>query len=464
LELAQAGYIVGTPTQLGLYSFVLQVTDSSAPPYVLTQAATLNVVPTPLNESGSPLSPAPVNVLYHSQIPGSGGTPPYTWNITSGTLPAGINLDPVTGFLDGMPTQVGTYNFVVTLADSSNPQQTDSGNEFIQVVNGRGRNDSIATATPLGNSQNIPVPLVFSISPYIDPVNAATPNPDTDYYRLVATGGSHIHVETFASSNLLDTVLEILDRNGQRYASCGPSSYNSSCLNDNKNSSSLDSALDFRVPGSPTTQTTFYAHIFDWRGDARPDMLYNLNIAGVIEPLVISPTTLGAGATRGVNYSQQFTTQGGTGNVTWSVVGGALPPGWSLSASGQLSGVATTNGPYSFMIQAADSAQPPQTTRTQYSLIIADPLHVTGPANWPNACLNQPYSFTVTTTGGLPPIQFGFNSLSWVALISLNQSTGVVSGIARTLGTFTGSVGAIDSAQPGSADGHNISLTVVNCP
>jgi large repetitive protein len=467
LTLTQAGNITGTPTQLGPSSFVLQVTDSGTPPYVITRPVTLTVVPTLLSDYGNPISPAPVNVLYHSQIPGSGGTPPYTWSVSSGQLPPGLVLDPATGFIDGTASQIGTYNFVATATDSGSPPQTATANDFIQVVANRGRNDSIATATPLGNSANVSFPLVLSISPYIDPINAATPNPDTDFYKLVANGGSSVHVETFAhrswGADTLDSVIEILNASGGRYSSCMQPSYNLPCLNDDIDQTTLDSALDFKVPGSPTSQTTFYVHVFDWRGDARPDMQYYLNISGVVEPLSISPSTLGLGATRGANYQQQFTAQGGTGNVTWSVAGGALPPGWSFSASGLLSGIATTDGSYSFTIKATDSANPVQNTQTQYSLLIAEPVVITVPVVWPNACVNQPYSFTVQTTGGIPPIRYSFYSGAWV-LSGLDQSTGTFSGNPTVLGTFVGSVGAIDSAQPPSTTGQNVSLTVVNCP
>ena len=52
-----------------------------------------------------------------------------------------------------------------------------------------------------------------------------------------------------------------------------------------------------------------YIHVLDWRGDARPDMLYFLNVSGVIEPLTMSPTTLGLGATRGAGYRRQVADQ-----------------------------------------------------------------------------------------------------------------------------------------------------------
>jgi hypothetical protein len=467
LSLTGGGFIVGTPSQLGTFNFTLQVTDSGFPPYVVTLSLAFRVTPIPLSDLGGPLSPAPVNMVYHSQIPGSGGTPPYTWSIASGQLPPGIVLDPASGYLDGTPTQVGTFNFVAKAVDSGNPPQTATANDFIQIRPGLGRNDSINTATPLGNSANQPIPIIFSISPYIDPINAATPNPDTDFYRLVASGGSLVHVETFArrsfGADSLDSVIELLNASGIRFQTCTQPDYASVCLNDDLDATTLDSALDFKVPGTSTTQTILYLHVFDWRGDARPDMQYFLNISGVVEPLTISPSSLGLGATRGVNYQQQFTANGGTGNVTWSLDGGSLPPGWSLTSSGLLAGVATTDGSYTFAIKATDSANPPQAARKQYTLQIAEPVVITSPAVWPNACANMPYSFTITTAGGLPPMHFGFISLNWVA-INLDPATGIFSGTTNVTGTFTGTVGASDSAQPPSGQSQNVTLNVVSCP
>jgi hypothetical protein len=191
-------------------------------------------------------------------------------------------------------------------------------------------------------------------------------------------------------------------------------------------------------------------------------MQYYLNVSGVIEPLTIT-TTLGLGATRGVSYSQQMASTGGTGAMTWSVASGALPTGWTLSPTGLLSGTATTDGTYSFTIQAKDSGNPPQTAQTQYALLIAEPVQLTSSATFPDACVNQPYSFQATTSGGIPPIQFSFFSAAWVP-INLNQSTGLWSGTAGLPGTYTGSFGTIDSAQPPSTSGQTVTLTVKNCP
>ncbi|PYU64648.1 MAG: hypothetical protein DMG49_26080 [Acidobacteria bacterium] len=461
----------GVATQLGTYNFVLQVNDSSSPNYVASESVTLQVKPVPLQITGRDAPPAPLGLLYHFQVPLFGGTPPFIWNLVpgQGQLPPGLALDSSNGYIDGVPTQLGSFPATIQATDSGSPPQTSSRSYTMLVRKALGRNDSIATATPLGNGY-----WPASISPYIAPITGSTANPDSDYYRVTGTGGSVVHIQvrgqSYYGNNPLDPVLEILDSNGQRLATCTTPAYNSPCLNDDIDATTTDSALDLQVPGAGSTQTTFYAHVFDERGDARPDMVYQIQISGAVDPLKISPTSLGAGATRGVNYQQQFSTTGGTGNVTWSVGSGILPPGWVLGSGGLLNGVATTNGTYAFTIIATDSASPPDTATTQYTLLIADPLVITSPAMWPIACLGQAYSFTVQTTGGVPPFNWGFYSASWPAGINFPISpppqgpTLVFSGVGNVLGTFTARVSPGDSAQPSSGMIQVITLTIANCP
>ncbi|MBV9885329.1 MAG: hypothetical protein JO119_02165, partial [Acidobacteria bacterium] len=145
------------------------------------------------------------------------------------------------------------------------------------------------------------------------------------------------------------------------------------------------------------------------------------------------------------------------------VSGGALPPGWSLSTAGLLSGTATTDGTYTFAISANDSANPAQTSAQQFTLLIAEPVVITSSATFPNACVNKPYSFQVTTTGGLPPLHFnGITSQHWIGINP--DENGLFTGSSPLTGTFTGSYGVSDSAQPPSFVGQTISITVVNCP
>jgi hypothetical protein len=60
-----------------------------------------------------------VNAPYTATISATGGTGPYTFAVSSGTLPAGIVLNPTTGALTGTPTTSGTSNFTITATDTS---------------------------------------------------------------------------------------------------------------------------------------------------------------------------------------------------------------------------------------------------------------------------------------------------------------------------------------------------------
>lgn len=62
---------------------------------------------------------ATVGVAYSCQVAVTGGTAPYTYAVTTGTLPAGLSLDGSTGLISGTPTTSGTSTFTVTVTDSS---------------------------------------------------------------------------------------------------------------------------------------------------------------------------------------------------------------------------------------------------------------------------------------------------------------------------------------------------------
>jgi hypothetical protein len=64
----------------------------------------------------------------------SGGTPAYTWSITSGNLPAGLTLAATTGIISGTPTASGTSSFTATVSDNGAPVQTKSAATSIIVA------------------------------------------------------------------------------------------------------------------------------------------------------------------------------------------------------------------------------------------------------------------------------------------------------------------------------------------
>jgi hypothetical protein len=72
----------------------------------------------PAITTSSPLPRGSAGVVYSQTFVASGGTKPYTWAITVGSLPAGLTLSSSSGILNGMPSTAGTFPFVVTVTDS----------------------------------------------------------------------------------------------------------------------------------------------------------------------------------------------------------------------------------------------------------------------------------------------------------------------------------------------------------
>jgi hypothetical protein len=216
-----------------------------------------------------------------------------TWSIINGSLPSGLTLDSVSGEIKGETAQIGTSTFTVKVQDVTDPTQEATQTLTLTFQDTLARNDSIATATPISNGW-----VWASLSPYSDPPDIA--GPDTDYFELIAFAGAIVEIETFALQSLtsfgsLDTVIEVLDAGGNRFVTCkNPEddnvsapiirdatngSFDDACINDDAHSPDLNSRLEFRVPGAPGTLVTFYVHVLDFRGDARPDFSYQIKIS-----------------------------------------------------------------------------------------------------------------------------------------------------------------------------------------
>jgi len=122
--------ISGTPTQSGLYSVTVTVTDA-----VGTQASntySIRVIGA-LNLPTMALADGTVGTVYTEQtLPEvTGGTGPYTY--TSANVPLGLNFDPVTRKLTGTPTVGGTFTFSVTAKDAVNNSTTTTFTVKVKV-------------------------------------------------------------------------------------------------------------------------------------------------------------------------------------------------------------------------------------------------------------------------------------------------------------------------------------------
>ncbi len=98
----------------------------------------------PLTIQTSTLSAAVANTPYDASISASGGTPPYNWTISSGSLPTGIQLQGSSGVLAGTTSQSGEYSFAAKVTDAASHSAVQSFGLQVSAGAGCGNYDGPA--------------------------------------------------------------------------------------------------------------------------------------------------------------------------------------------------------------------------------------------------------------------------------------------------------------------------------
>ena len=467
ISMTAAGVFSGSSKVTTATTFTITVTDLNQ----LTgmQTFTWSIAPPPAF-SASPL-PSPILKSPYSQSIGiTGGTAPFNYSVTSGSLPPGVALS-ASGVFSGTPTTVGTYPFTVTVKD----------------VNG------LSAAQPY--SWNIlPGPVISPISlnapiygvPYsaqLSSVGGAQPITYTVTKGALPTG------ITLSSSGLLAGVL----------AASGTFNFTITATDTDGLTGGQDYAWSIAVPpavnaspnphpvyGQPFSQTYFVnqsgggPYRFSETGALPTGLQAATNSAGTGITISGTPTSFGTynlslnvadptGANTSVHltwtitapptwstttlpnaevtqaYQQQLVVTGGRSPVTFALSGAAVfPAGISLGSSGLVSGVPTAlnaSGPYAVNIVATDGDGLTATQPLTLNLVGAP---VVAPQTLANPVYGVPYNQTLSATGGVGQVSFAVTSGSLPPGLNLT-SGGVLSGTVTSVAQYKFTVTATDA-------------------
>lgn len=137
-----------------------------------------------------------------------------------------------------------------------------------------------------------------------------------------------------------------------------------------------------------------------------------------------------AAVCNGTFITVEFNATGGNGSYTYSLEGGSLPPGIVLSGD-MLIGTTATAGTYNFVIRVQDSRDCTGTKAFEMRVV-----EITTTDPMPDGSVGNAYSQALTETGGS-------GTLSWIVTagalpdgLTLNSSTGLISGIPTDNGVF----------------------------
>jgi hypothetical protein len=486
--------VSGTPTVAGTVILTVHATDSSSPAETVTGPVSLTIHPAGLTITTGTLPNGTVGVAYSSTIGVSGGTTPYTCTIVSGTLPAGLAMNS-SCVVSGTPTVAGTSIVTVKVNDSSNPIETAMGPVSITINSAPA---TIVITSPPAGTVNVQYTGSIGVSggtaPYTCAISGALPA------GLTASNCTITGTPTTAGSTTV--TVTATDSSNPKNTGTGPATI---VINSNPTG-----ALTITSPPAGTINTP-YAGTIGVSGGTAP---YTCTISGALPagltasncnitgtPTTAGSTTVTVTATDGSNpqktgsgpativinsspagtltlsspqngtvntpYTGSVGVNGGIGLYTCTITG--LPAGLT-SNSCAITGTPTAAGTSTLTVTATDSTLPTKLTTTGTVTLTINPIPaLTLTGTLPNATLGVPYSQTLTAQGGIAPYTYAVTSGSLPTGLTLNSTTGVVSGTPTAVGAYSFTVTATDSESPVATASKSFVMQVLypctaNCP
>ncbi len=355
---------------------------------------------------------------YSQLITASGGKSPYTFAVTTGSLPANLTLTSG-GLLSGTPQSGGTFNFSITATDSAGCLGQQAYTLTILVpTNPTGT----GSATPTSVYPTQSTLLKVKVTPGTNPTSTGI----TVTGNLSGIGGAAV----------------------QQF-------YNDGTHGDAVAGDSIFSFLAIVSGGTSSGAKSLPITVAD--SQSRSSSTSILLTVFACQNLTIAPVPLPP-ATAGAAYSQQLSTSGGVPPYVYSIASGLLPGGVGMSSSGLISGVPATPGTSIVTVHVTDSVG--CTGSVVDTLAVLCPPMSVSPAVLPTGMPDTPYVQTFTVSGGKAPYSFVKSSGSFPAGMTIS-SGGTLSGTPLASGQFIFTITATDSVSCTAARAETL---FIQCP
>jgi subtilisin family serine protease len=473
---SSTGVISGTPTGTGSSNFTVLVTDSNS--VTANQALSLTVA-APLVITTTSLPGGTQNTSYSATLAATGGTTPYAWSVTSGTLPAGLSLVASTGVVSGTPTGTGTSNFTVRVTDTNLVVATQALSltvigppSVITTSLPGGTQNAAYTATLAATSGTTPyawsissgtLPVGLSLASSTGVISGTPTSTSTSNFTVLVTDANSmtatktLSVTVAGPPTVTTTSLPGGTQNAAYTATLAATS-GTTPYTWSISSGTLPAGLSLAsstgvISGTPTsTGTSNFTVLVTDANSATANQALSLT---VVAALTVTTTSLTVGE-QNVAYSATLSATGGTVPYTWSISSGALPAGLSVASStGVISGTPSGSGTSNLTVGVTDANL--VTATKALSLTVVPPPSVTT-ASLPNGAQTTAYSATLAASGGTTPYTWSVTSGTLPVGLALASSTGVISGTPTTTGTSNFTVQVTDANSVGATKA--LSLTI----
>nr|WP_211162536.1 putative Ig domain-containing protein [Aeromonas sp. DNRA1] len=449
-------------------------TSSPATVTITVSAPTLAITPTTLPDGTQ-------GTAYSQTVTATGGSTPYTYAITAGSLPAGLSLNTSSGVISGTPSASGTGNFTVTATDANSATGSQA---YSLVINGLPPVANAVSTTVAANSSANPITLNITggAASSVAVASAASHGTATasgtsitytptagyagsDSFTYTATNASGTSSPatvtiTVSTPTLAITPTTLPDgTQGTAYnqtvtAAAGSAPYTYAIT-----AGSLPAGLSLNtssgvISGTPSASGTFNLTLTATDANsATGSQAYSLVING------LPPVANAVSATVAANSSANSITLNITGTATSVAIASAANHGTATASGTSITytpaaGYAGSDS-FTYTATNANGTSSPATV----TITVSAPSIVVSPGALSNGSVGMAYSQTITATGGSAPYTYAITAGSLPAGLSLNTSSGLISGTPSASGTFNLTVTATDA---NSASGFQAYSLVIN--